>query len=205
MRPLREVKGPAIPYPKGNVDTDEIVPARFLLRDRREGFAEFLFRDLRFDAKGEERRDFVLNQAPYRSAKILIAGPNFGCGSSREHAVWALLDYGIDAVIATSFGDIFRNNALQNGLLLIALPEAAVDDLIAAQLSTPGGTVRVDLQAQKVVTADGRAFEFNIDQHDKRRLLTGLSKIDETLALRSEIERFEHQYRASFPWTARNS
>jgi 3-isopropylmalate/(R)-2-methylmalate dehydratase small subunit len=203
MRPLRAIQGTASPYPKGNVDTDEIVPARFLLRDRKEGFSEFLFRDLRFDGSGAERADFVLNQPKYRGAKVLVAGANFGCGSSREHAVWALLDYGIDAVIAPSFGDIFRNNALQNGLLLIQLPHSTVEQLSASLAASTDARVDVDLPSQQVSGPDGRAYGFEIEPHDKAKLLEGRSKIDETLALESEIERFEQNYRATFPWAAR--
>ena len=126
MKPVNLICGRAAPYPGSNVDTDEIVPARYLFRERRDGFGDTLFRDLRFDEAGNERASFVLNQSKYRNPAVLVAGSNFGCGSSREHAVWALFDYGIAAVIAPSFGDIFRNNALQNGLLPIVLPEAAV-------------------------------------------------------------------------------
>lgn len=202
MRPIREIHGPAIPYPKSNVDTDEIIPARFLLRDRRDGFSEFLFRDLRFDSSGAVRADFVLNEDKYRHARVLVAESNFGCGSSREHAVWALLDYGIDVVIAPSFGDIFRNNAIQNGLLLVRLPAPAVDQLIASLRASAGAEIRVDLEAQKVVGPEGQVLEFAIDAYDKKNLLEGRSKIDETLALEKDIERFEENYRTSFPWTA---
>jgi 3-isopropylmalate/(R)-2-methylmalate dehydratase small subunit len=202
MRPLREIFGPAVPYSKSNVDTDEIIPARFLLRDRREGFSDFLFRDLSFDADGVERPEFILNQARYRNAKVLVAGSNFGCGSSREHAVWALLDYGIDAVVAPSFGDIFRNNAVQNGLLLVALPAETIDHLVSAMKEAGDANVKIDLAAQKVFCSDGHVFSFDIDPYDKKNLIEGRSKIDETLALESEIERFERNYRASFPWTA---
>ena len=202
MRPIREIFGPAVPYSKSNVDTDEIIPARFLLRDRREGFSDFLFRDLRFDADGVERPEFILNQARYRNAKVLVAGSNFGCGSSREHAVWALLDYGIDAVVAPSFGDIFRNNAVQNGLLLVALPAETIDHLVSAMKEAGDASVKIDLAAQKVFCSDGHVFSFDIDPYDKKNLIEGRSKIGETLALESEIERFERNYRASFPWTA---
>jgi len=202
MRPIREIFGPAVPYSKSNVDTDEIIPARFLLRDRREGFSDFLFRDLRFDADGVERPEFILNQARYRNAKVLVAGSNFGCGSSREHAVWALLDYGIDAVVAPSFGDIFRNNAIQNGLLLVALPAETIDHLVSAMKEAGDASVKIDLAAQKVFCSDGHVFSFDIDPYDKKNLIEGRSKIGETLALESEIERFERNYRASFPWTA---
>lgn len=200
MRPIREIRGRAAPYPKSNVDTDEIVPARFLFRDRSEGFADTLFRDLRFDAEGNERADFILNQANCRNPKTLVTGPNFGCGSSREHAVWALLDYGIDAVISTSFGDIFRNNALQNGLLPIVLPTDAVAALLDSFSKGVESTIHVNLEEQRVIAADGQGFDFSIDAHDKQNLLNGLSKIAKTLTLRAEIERFERQYQSSFPW-----
>lgn len=203
MRSIGEITGTAAPYPRTNVDTDEIVPARFLLRDRKQGFADVLFHDLRFDASGVERSAFVLNQPGYRRAGVLIAGSNFGCGSSREHAVWALLDYGIGAVIAPSFGDIFRNNAVQNGLLLVALAQTAVDHLLELHRLRPEATVCVDLPAQRVHAADGQSFRFDIAPNDKERLLQGRSQIDETLALQTKIERFESEYAALFPWAKR--
>ena len=135
-----------------------------------------------------------------RNPKTLVTGPNFGCGSSREHAVWALLDYGIDAVISTSFGDIFRNNALQNGLLSIVLPSDAVAALLDSLSKGVESSIYVNLEEQQVIAADGQVFGFSIDAHDKQNLLNGRSKIDETLALRAEIERFERQYQSSFPW-----
>jgi 3-isopropylmalate/(R)-2-methylmalate dehydratase small subunit len=203
MRSVGQIRGTAAPYPRTNVDTDEIVPARFLLRDRKQGFADSLFHDLRFDAAGAERPAFVLNQPCYRDASVLIAGMNFGCGSSREHAVWALLDCGIEAVIAPSFGDIFRNNAVQNGLLLVPLVPAEVDHLLDLHRVRPEATIRVDLPAQTVDAADGQSFRFDIAMNDKERLLKGRSQIDETLALQAEIDRFEAEYAARFPWAMR--
>lgn len=203
MRPLREVRGIAVPYPRSNVDTDQIVPARFLLRDRKEGFSEVLFRDLRFGNDGTERPDFVLNQPRYRHARVLVAGANFGCGSSREHAVWALLDYGIDAVIAPSFGDIFRNNAIQNGMLLIVLPGPDVDQLTAALSRSGEAIVHIDLVSQRIDAADGSSFDFDIDPSEKAKLVEGRSQIDETLALKDRIERFERTYLANHPWAVR--
>lgn len=203
MRPLREVRGAAVPYPRSNVDTDEIIPARFLLRDRKEGFSEFLFRDLRFDGDGAERPGFVLNQPKYRGAKVLVAGANFGCGSSREHAVWALLDYGVDVVIAPSFGDIFRNNAVQNGLLPVTLAAVSADQLIASLSASATAIVHVDLPSQTISGPDARTFGFEIDPHEKAKLIEGRSQIDETLALKDRIERFESAYFASHPWAVR--
>ena len=202
MKPVNLISGKAAPYPGSNVDTDEIVPARFLYRDRREGFGDTLFRDLRFDENGNERASFVLNQSRYRGPAVVVAGSNFGCGSSREHAVWALLDCGIAAVIAPSFGDIFRNNALQNGLLPIVLPEVAVSELLRAVADSEVPNVTINLEAQSVVGPEGSKYTFDIDPQAKKNLLAGLSSIDKTLALQDEIDQFERGYRAAFPWSA---
>lgn len=191
-----------MPYPAGNVDTDEIVPARFLYRDRKDGFADTLFHDLRLDAAGGPRPEFALNLPRYANPKVLVGGPNFGCGSSREHAVWALLDHGIECVIAPSFGDIFRNNALQNGLLTIVLAEAAVAELVAGLQHHEAPTMTVDLPGQQIVGADGTSYAFAIDPYVKQSLIKGLSKIDETLLLRSAIDDFEKAYRSRYPWAA---
>ena len=202
MKPVNVISGKAAPYPGSNVDTDEIVPARFLYRDRREGFGDTLFRDLRFDENGNERASFVLNQSRYRGPVVVVAGSNFGCGSSREHAVWALLDYGIAAVIAPSFGDIFRNNALQNGLLPIVLSEVSVSELLRALVDSEVPNVSVNLETQSVVGPEGSMYTFDIDPQAKKNLLAGLSSIDRTLALQEDIDQFEQRYRAAFPWSA---
>ena len=202
MKRVNLISGKAAPYPGSNVDTDEIVPARYLYRDRRDGFGDTLFRDLRFDEAGNERASFVLNQSKYRDPAVVVAGSNFGCGSSREHAVWALLDYGIAAVIAPSFGDIFRNNALQNGLLPIVLPEVAVSELLRALVDTELPNVTINLETQGVVGPEGSKYTFDIDQQAKKNLLEGLSPIDRTLALQEDIDQFEQRYRAAFPWSA---
>ena len=201
MKPVNLISGKAAPYPGSNVDTDEIVPARYLYRDRKDGFGDTLFRDVRFDETGKERASFVLNQSKYRDPAVVVAGSNFGCGSSREHAVWALLDCGIDAVIAPSFGDIFRNNAFQNGLLPIVLPEVAVSELLRAVTDSEIPNVTIDLEAQSVAGPEGSKYTFEIDPQVKSNLLAGRSPIDKTLALQSEIDQFERRYREAFPWS----
>jgi 3-isopropylmalate dehydratase small subunit len=200
MVPVSCVAGSAAPYPGSNVDTDEIVPARYLYRERRAGFADTLFHDLRFDETGRERADFVLNRPEYRGAKILVTGQNFGCGSSREHAVWALLDYGIACVIAVSFGEIFRNNALENGLLPVVLADEAVAELHRSLARARRRNITIDLEAQRVTSPTGATYHFEIDYHAKRNLQSGCSKIDATLARIADIDSFERRYRKAFPW-----
>ena len=201
MEPVNRIAGRAVAVPVGNVDTDQIVPARFLYRKRREGFADTLFHDLRADADGRARADFALNRPENEGAAILVALDNFGCGSSREHAVWALWDAGFRSAIAISFGDIFRNNAIENGLLPVVLAEAEVRQLMAVLESGAGAELVVDLPAQRVTLPDGRRFSFDFDPAAKENLLLGRGKIDATLALASEIDRFEQAYRDTYPWS----
>jgi len=200
MTPVNVISGTAVPYPASNVDTDEIIPARFLFRDRKDGFADTLFRDLRFDAAGNARPEFVLNLPRYANPRILVSGHNFGCGSSREHAVWALLDSGIACVIANSFGDIFRNNAVQNRLLPVTLADDEVGGLLAGLQECDSPDVTVELEAQRVVGPDGTAIRFDIDSNVKQSLLSGLTKIEETLLRRAEIDSFEQRYWENRPW-----
>jgi len=199
MRPFDKLQARAVPLPMANVDTDQIIPKQFLKTVEREGLGKGLFYDLRFDEAGAPRPGFVLNDPRYAGAGVLIAGENFGCGSSREHAPWALLDYGFACVIAPSFADIFYANCFENGLLPIALPEAEVRGLMDEAL---GGNhvFSVDLAAQEVRAPSGRAYHFEIDAARKEKLLKGLDSIGETLAHAPEIDAYEARGAARQPW-----
>jgi 3-isopropylmalate/(R)-2-methylmalate dehydratase small subunit len=199
MQAFKNLDAVAAPIARPNVDTDQIVPARFLRKPRSGGFGNYLFHDQRLDKDGRER-DFVLNKPAYRDAKILVAERNFGCGSSREAAVYALWDYGIRAVVAPSFGDIFFGNSFVNGLLLIVLPPADVAALIGALEANPGAHMRVDLAAQTVTGADGKTYRFDIDAYRKRCLLEGLDELAFTLSQRDAIKAFEQKHTAAMPW-----
>jgi len=194
VEPFNSLRAVALPIAQPNFDTDQILPARFLQKPRAQNFGEFLFRDLRYRRDGAENPDFVLNRPAYRPARIVLAEANFGCGSSREHAVWALYDYGIRAVIAPSMGDIFVSNAAKNGLLTIALPETVVAGMIEAVLAEPGLQIDVDLEAQSV-TVKGARYGFQIDTYRKRCLLSGLDELGYTLTQLDKIEAFERDYR----------
>jgi 3-isopropylmalate/(R)-2-methylmalate dehydratase small subunit len=183
-----------------NVDTDRIVPAKFLHNPRSAGYGQFLFNDLRRDAQGNERPDFVLNQEPWRNARILIADANFGCGSSREGAVWALYGFGIRTVIASSFGDIFFENSFKNGLLPVVLPEAELLRLRAAVAQNPLANLEVDLEQQTVSLPGGEVFRFEVDAFKRNSLLLGLDDIGVTLQHLGEIETFERHRKAHAPW-----
>jgi 3-isopropylmalate/(R)-2-methylmalate dehydratase small subunit len=191
MEPFRPIDGIAVPIEQPNLDTDQVLPARYLQKPRANDFREYLFRDLRFRREGSEEPGFILNREPYRGATVLIAGRNFGCGSSREHAVWALYDYGFRAVIAPSFGDIFFSNALKNGLLPIVLPADAVSELLKLALAAPGTRLKVDLAAQTVAAPNGVTHEFAIDPFSKHCLLNGLDELEYTLSLMAHITGFE--------------
>jgi 3-isopropylmalate/(R)-2-methylmalate dehydratase small subunit len=199
MQAFKNLDAVAAPIARPNVDTDQIVPARYLRKPRNAGFGDFLFHDLRLDKDGRER-DFILNKPPYRDAKIIVAERNFGCGSSREAAVYALWDYGIRAVVAPSFGDIFFGNSLVNGLLLVVLPAADVAALIAALDAKPGARMGVDLAAQTVIGADGKTYRFEIDAYRKRCLLDGIDELAFTLSQRDAIKAFEEKHAATMPW-----
>ena len=194
MTPFVALDAVALPVATPNFDTDQIIPARFLSRDRHQGLAECLFRDLRFDGDGQERADFPLNQAPYRPAQVVVGAHNFACGSSRENAVWALYDYGFRAAIAPSFGDIFHNNCFKNGMLPVVLPKDAVDRLRAQLQDAPGARVAVDLPAQTVTFPDGTTHGFAIDPFNKHCLLHGVDEIAFTLEHAAEIAAFENRY-----------
>jgi 3-isopropylmalate/(R)-2-methylmalate dehydratase small subunit len=191
----------AAPLDLPNVDTDRIIPARFLRKPRgAPGYATFLFHDVRFDADGAERPDFVLNRAPYRQARILVTAENFGCGSSREMAVWALDAYGIRSVIAPSLGDIFHENCFKNGLLPVILPGPVVASLRAHLHERPGALLAVDLEAQTVTSPDGAVHHFEIDPFRKRMLLTGQDEIALTLGYEGAIAAFEARHALDAPW-----
>ncbi len=190
----------AAPLPLANVDTDKIIPARFLKTIRRSGLGVHLFDTLRYDENGAERPDFVLNQAPYRQAQILIAHENFGCGSSREHAPWALLDFGIRAVIAPDFADIFYNNCFKNGILPIRLPRAVCDALIEDARQGDNARLTIDLAREVVVRPNGEEIAFEIDPFRKHLLLHGLDDIGQTMAHAGAIDAFERNRAAVQPW-----
>jgi 3-isopropylmalate/(R)-2-methylmalate dehydratase small subunit len=188
-----------VPIAQPNLDTDQILPARYLQKPRADDFGTYLFRDLRFRKDGSEEPGFVLNQPAYRSGRIIVAERNFACGSSREHAVWALFDYGFRAVVAPSFGDIFFSNALKNGLLPIVLPEAVVAGMLADVQARPGSRMAVDLAAQ-VLTGPGNASHaFDVDPFSKHCLLNGLDELDYTLSLADRIAEFERRFEDAGP------
>ena len=189
MRPVSEVKGTMVPLPQADVDTDQIIPKQFLTRIERTGYGDFLFYDWATTTDGTPSSDFFTNDPSRAAAKVLIAGRNFGCGSSREHAVWAIQDWGFDAVIAPSFGDIFRNNSVNVGLLTIELPEADVARL-QDMAQDPNASIRVDLETQ-VVEAEDFVFEFDIEPGVKERLLNGLDPIGLTLEEDAAISAYE--------------
>lgn len=191
MKKFRQLDAVAVPLGGVNIDTDQIVPARYLQKPRANNFGEYLFRDVRRDPQGVQRADFPLNAPAYAKARILVAGRNFGCGSSREQAVWALLDGGFRAVIAPSFGDIFFSNSLKNGLLPVVLPQDLVDALQGALRKSPGASVRIDLAEQTVAGQGIPATRFPIDAFSRHCLLEGLDEIDYTLSQSARIQAYE--------------
>ena len=199
MQPFTKVEGRAAPLAIANLDTDQIIPKQFLKTVERKGLGKGLLYDFRYDYEGRLRQDFVLNQPAYQGTSILICGDNFGCGSSREHAPWALLDYGVRAVIAPSFGDIFYNNSFENGLLPVRLPEAAVHELMAEARGS-NHIFAVDLEAQTVTSPSGKVYGFSIDPGRREKLLKGLDSIGETLERAPEISEFEQQRASATPW-----
>ena len=194
MEKITRIESRTAVMPTADIDTDQIVPARFLRKPRSDDFGAYLFRDLRFGADGSEIAGFVLNRPPYRSAKIVVAERNFGCGSSREQAVWSLHDYGFRAAIAPSFGDIFATNATKNGLLPVVLPEPVVVDLLEALDRQPGARIAIDLPSQVVVAPDGTRHRFDVDPFVKHCLIQGLDEIAYTLTLLDRITAFEARY-----------
>jgi 3-isopropylmalate/(R)-2-methylmalate dehydratase small subunit len=200
MEPFLRLDAAAVPIGVPNIDTDQIIPARFLWRKRRDGWGHLLFHDLRFNEAGAPKPDFVLNRDAWRDARIVVADRNFGCGSSREHAVWALCDFGIRAVMAPSFGDIFYNNSFQNGLLPVILPAGRVAALRTLLEQSPGSHVAIDLETQSATGPDGAIDTFDIDPFRKECLLTGTDDISFTLRHRERIAAFENEYEAGVRW-----
>jgi 3-isopropylmalate/(R)-2-methylmalate dehydratase small subunit len=199
MQPFRKHTGKVAPLYRANIDTDQIVPKQFLKRIERTGFGEFLFNDWRRSADGVPDPSFVLNQPQYSSASILVTGKNFGCGSSREHAVWALADFGFRAIIAPSFADIFANNCAKNGVLTVILSEAESSE-IARRAETPNYELTVDLETYTVKADDGFAARFQIDEFTRRCLLEGLDDIGLTLQHQAEIAAYEASHPAPAAW-----
>ncbi|CAO3438448.1 3-isopropylmalate dehydratase small subunit [Azospirillum argentinense] len=198
--PVNRITGIAAPLPRANVDTDAIIPKAHLLTIHRSGLGAGLFSEWRLDDDGRERPDFVLNQAPWREAKILLAGENFGCGSSREHAVWSLMDFGIRCVIAPSFASIFHENCQKNGLAAVTLDEAALAHLVACAQATPAATTTVDIEASRVTAPDGREFPFTMEAARRQALLEGLDEIGASLRHDAAMAAFEARDRAQRPW-----
>ncbi len=203
------VDGLVAPLDRANVDTDAIIPKQYLKAIGRTGFGVTLFDEWRYHERGEPgmdhstrrlRGDFVLNQSRYQGAQVLLARENFGCGSSREHAPWALLEYGFRSIIAPTFADIFYNNCFKNGLLPITLPATTVDELFRAVEATPGYRLRIDLPEQTITAPDGRGLAFTVDPSHKHSLVHGLDEIGQTMAHTEAIRAFEAMHRTRFPW-----
>jgi 3-isopropylmalate/(R)-2-methylmalate dehydratase small subunit len=200
MDKFTTLTGIAAPMPLVNIDTDMIIPKQFLKTIKRSGLGVNLFDEMRYTQDGKEIADFVLNKPQYRQAEIIVAGDNFGCGSSREHAPWALLDFGIRCVISTSFADIFYNNCFKNGILPVVLPPAAVQVLMKDAERGANARMTVDLNAQTVTSSDGQVFAFEVDAFKKHCLLNGLDDIGLTMEKASAIDSFEKRNAALHPW-----
>jgi len=202
MEAFTKLTAIAAPLDMANCDTDKIIPGRFLRKLRGPGYDKLAFHDIRFTADGSEHPEFVLNKTPFRNAKILVGAVNFGCGSSREAAVYVMWDFGIRCVIAPSFGDIHYGNELQNGMLPVVLPDAVCAKLRAQLNAQPGAAISVDLDAQKVTGPDGAHYAFDIDANSKERLLKGLDDIGLVMQYSAEIEAFERRHLSDMPWLA---
>ena len=201
MEKFEKLSGVAAPMPLVNIDTDMIIPKVFLKTIKRSGLGVNLFDEMRYDREGNEKPDFVLNKPQYRDSKILVAGDNFGCGSSREHAPWAIADFGIKCVISTSFADIFYNNCFKNGILPLVLPEDAVDTLMKDAEKGANSIIEVDLENQTIVSSDGEIFRFEVDPFKKHCLLNGLDDIGLTMEKEDHIAAYESKASLQFPWT----
>ncbi|WP_374645169.1 3-isopropylmalate dehydratase small subunit [Tabrizicola sp.] len=200
MDKFTTLTGIAAPMPLVNIDTDMIIPKQFLKTIQRSGLGKNLFDEMRYTEGGQEIPDFVLNQPAYRQSQIIVAGDNFGCGSSREHAPWALLDFGIRCVISTSFADIFYNNCFKNGILPVVLPPEAVAHLMDDARKGANARITVDLEAQTVAASDGKVFAFEVDAFKKHCLLNGLDDIGLTLEKAAAIDAFEAKNASLHPW-----
>jgi 3-isopropylmalate/(R)-2-methylmalate dehydratase small subunit len=200
MEKFTTLEGVAAPLKLINIDTDMIIPARFLKTIKRTGLGKFLFSTMRYKNDGSENPDFVLNKPAYRKAKILVADDNFGCGSSREHAPWALMDFGIRCVISTQFGDIFYNNCFKNGLLPIKVSKEDLQKLFDDAERGANATLSIDLAKQEIRGPDGGMVKFEIDPHHKHCLLNGLDDIGMTMVKSGKIDNFESKSKATRPW-----
>ena len=200
MDKFTSLTGVAAPMPLVNIDTDMIIPKQFLKTIQRSGLGKNLFDEMRYTQDGQEIPDFVLNQPAYRKAEIIVAGDNFGCGSSREHAPWALLDFGIRCVISTSFADIFFNNCFKNGILPVVLPQEAVDHLMDDARKGANARLTVDLDSQTVTASDGTTFKFEVDAFKKHCLMNGLDDIGLTLEKATAIDSYEAKNATLRPW-----
>ena len=200
MEKFQKLSGIAAPMPLVNIDTDMIIPKVFLKTIKRSGLGVNLFDEMRYDRQGNEIPDFVLNKPQYRDAQILVAGDNFGCGSSREHAPWAIADFGIKCVISTSFADIFFNNCFKNGILPIVLPQEQVDMLMKDAEKGANARMEVDLEEQTITTSDGEEIKFDVDAFKKHCLLNGSDDIGLTMEKATAIDAYEERAKQSFPW-----
>ena len=200
MEKFSKVRSVVAPLPLINIDTDMIIPKQYLKTIKRSGLGKNLFDEMRYDESGKELDDFILNQEAYRKAKILVAGDNFGCGSSREHAPWALLDFGIRVVISTSFADIFFNNCFKNGILPIKLEREQRDLIIKDAENGSNAILTVDLEEQEITRPDGSRFHFEVDSFRKHCLINGLDDIELTMKKVEKIRNFEQAYSAKFSW-----
>jgi 3-isopropylmalate/(R)-2-methylmalate dehydratase small subunit len=200
MQKFDKLTGIAAPLPLINIDTDMIIPKQFLKTIKRTGLGKSLFFEMRFDDDGNEVENFVLNQPAYREAKILVVGDNFGCGSSREHAPWALLDFGICCIISTSFADIFYSNCFKNGVLPIKLPQSKLEKLMENAEQGANASVSIDLESQKIISSDGSETSFEIDAFRKHCLINGLDDVGLTMEKDSKISAYEKKVKASQPW-----
>ena len=200
MEKFEKLSGVAAPMPLVNIDTDMIIPKVFLKTIKRSGLGVNLFDEMRYDREGNEKTEFVLNKAQHREAKILVAGDNFGCGSSREHAPWAIADFGIKCVISTSFADIFFNNCFKNGILPVVLPQDQVKVLMSDAEKGANSIIEVDLEKQTIASSDGTVFTFDVDPFKKHCLLNGLDDIGLTMEKESDITAYEAKASQLFPW-----
>jgi 3-isopropylmalate/(R)-2-methylmalate dehydratase small subunit len=200
MDKFKAITGIAAPLPLINIDTDMLIPKQFLKTIKRTGLGVHLFSEMRYDDNGNEIEDFILNKPSYRDTEILVAGDNFGCGSSREHAPWALLDFGVRVVISTSFADIFYSNCFKNGILPIVLDEANREELMNDAENGSNSRITVDLENQEIIRPNGLRIAFEIEEYKKHCLLEGLDDIDLTLEKKIEIDKFEILTKDKFPW-----
>ncbi len=200
MRKFTTFTGVAAPMPAQNIDTDKVIPARFLKTIERKGLGKHLFNDMRYNTDGTEKEGFILNQPAYRNAEVLVVGDNFGCGSSREHAPWALSDFGVKCLIGTDFADIFFNNSSKNGMLLIKLPKPIVDALMEDAKLGANARLTIDLEAQEITRPNGEVVKFEVDPFKRHSLLNGLDDIGLTFKNKEDITSYESKDGSSRPW-----